>query len=78
MAMIDIHVKILRYQPGKNDKAVRQLELTYGGGKTHALIALLHAARGMEGVTNLAAAIDAGADILAGKVRGRLVVNVNA
>ncbi len=27
---------------GRNDKAVRQLELTYGGGKTHALIALFH------------------------------------
>jgi len=27
---------------GKNDKAVRQLELTYGGGKTHTLIALYH------------------------------------
>ncbi len=27
---------------GKNDKAVRQLELTYGGGKTHTLITLLH------------------------------------
>ena len=27
---------------GKNDKAVRQLELTYGGGKTHTLIALRH------------------------------------
>src|SRR3990170_3068217 len=27
---------------GKNDKAVRQLELTYGGGKTHTLIALFH------------------------------------
>ena len=26
----------------KNDKAVQQLELTYGGGKTHALIALYH------------------------------------
>src|SRR5438445_1643738 len=26
----------------KNDKAVRQLELTYGGGKTHTLITLLH------------------------------------
>ena len=26
----------------KNDKAVRQLELTYGGGKTHTLIALRH------------------------------------
>jgi hypothetical protein len=27
---------------GKNDKAVRQLELTYGGGKTHTLITMLH------------------------------------
>ncbi len=26
----------------KNEKAVRQLELTYGGGKTHTLITLLH------------------------------------
>ncbi|MBS0186570.1 MAG: ATP-binding protein [Planctomycetes bacterium] len=29
---------------GKNDKAVRQLELTYGGGKTHTLITLRHLA----------------------------------
>jgi hypothetical protein len=27
---------------GKNEKAIRQLELTYGGGKTHTLITLLH------------------------------------
>src|SRR5436189_4969862 len=27
---------------GKNDKAIRQLELTYGGGKTHTLITLYH------------------------------------
>lgn len=27
---------------GKNEKAVRQLQLTYGGGKTHTLITLLH------------------------------------
>ncbi len=27
---------------GENDKAVRQLELTYGGGKTHTLITLYH------------------------------------
>src|SRR3989304_1439247 len=27
---------------GENDKAVRQLELTYGGGKTHTLITLWH------------------------------------
>lgn len=29
---------------GKNDKAVRQLQLTYGGGKTHTLITLRHMA----------------------------------
>ena len=27
---------------GKNDKAIRQLELTYGGGKTHTLITMWH------------------------------------
>src|ERR1017187_6607756 len=27
---------------GKNDKAVRHLELTYGGGKTHTLITMRH------------------------------------
>lgn len=27
---------------GRNDKAIRQLELTYGGGKTHTLITLFH------------------------------------
>jgi hypothetical protein len=27
---------------GKNQKAIRQLELTYGGGKTHTLITLFH------------------------------------
>jgi len=27
---------------GKNDKAIRQLALTYGGGKTHTLITLFH------------------------------------
>jgi predicted AAA+ superfamily ATPase len=27
---------------GKNDKAIPQLELTYGGGKTHTLITLRH------------------------------------
>lgn len=33
---------VARRVAGKNDKAVRQLELTYGGGKTHALITLYH------------------------------------
>ena len=30
---------------GKSDKAVRQLELTYGGGKTHTEITLYHLVR---------------------------------
>lgn len=40
---------------GKNDKAVRQLELTYGGGKTHALITMLHLMTNPEGLPDLAA-----------------------
>jgi hypothetical protein len=36
-----VHDVVLRLA-GKNDKAVRQLELTYGGGKTHTLITLRH------------------------------------
>ncbi len=33
---------VIQRLAGKNDKTVRQLELTYGGGKTHTLITLLH------------------------------------
>src|SRR6266545_2800611 len=33
---------VVRRLAGKNQKAVRQLELTYGGGKTHTLITLFH------------------------------------
>ncbi|MCP4699973.1 MAG: ATP-binding protein [Gammaproteobacteria bacterium] len=39
----------------KNDKAVRQLELTYGGGKTHTLIALFHLASSPEKLPDLPA-----------------------
>ena len=38
---------------GKNDKAVRQLELTYGGGKTHALITLYHLVNNPEKLPDL-------------------------
>ncbi|MFQ6030741.1 MAG: DUF499 domain-containing protein, partial [Dehalococcoidia bacterium] len=38
---------------GKNDKAVRQLELTYGGGKTHALITLYHLVKEPERLPDL-------------------------
>lgn len=40
---------------GKNDKAVRQLELTYGGGKTHALITLFHLVTDPENLPDLPA-----------------------
>jgi hypothetical protein len=40
---------------GKNDKAVWQLELTYGGGKTHTLITLRHLVYDPEKLPNLPA-----------------------
>lgn len=38
---------------GKNDKAVRQLELTYGGGKTHTLITMRHLAEDPDNLPDL-------------------------
>ncbi len=40
---------------GKNDKAVRQLELTYGGGKTHTLITLFHLSNNPQNLPDLPA-----------------------
>ena len=40
---------------GKSTKAVRQLELTYGGGKTHTLITLYHLFRDPVGLSGLKA-----------------------
>jgi len=40
---------------GKNDKAVRQLELTYGGGKTHTLITLHHLVKDPDNLPTLSA-----------------------
>ena len=40
---------------GRNMKAVRQLELTYGGGKTHTLVALRHLAHDPASLPNLPA-----------------------
>jgi hypothetical protein len=39
-ALLDLARDVVRRLAGKNQKAVRQLELTYGGGKTHTLITL--------------------------------------
>lgn len=38
--------------------SIFRLDTSYGGGKTHALIALVHAARGMDGAANVAEFID--------------------
>ena len=40
---------------GKNTKAIRQLELTYGGGKTHTLVTLYHLAHAPEVLPDLPA-----------------------
>ena len=40
---------------GQNTKAIRQLELTYGGGKTHALVTLYHLAHDPESLPALSA-----------------------
>jgi hypothetical protein len=40
---------------GKSEKAVRQLQLTYGGGKTHALITLVHLTSAPESLPKLPA-----------------------
>ena len=40
---------------GKNDKAVRQLQLTYGGGRTHTLITLYHLMHDPDGLPDLPA-----------------------
>ena len=38
--------------------AIFRLDTSYGGGKTHGLIALAHAARGLEGVSNVDEFVD--------------------
>jgi len=37
---------------------VFRLDTSFGGGKTHGLIALVHAARGLQGVSNVAEFVD--------------------
>ena len=43
---------------GESVSAVFRLDTSFGGGKTHGLIALVHAAEGMKGVTNVAEFLD--------------------
>lgn len=42
LALRELAKDVVLRLAAKNQKAVRQLELTYGGGKTHALITLFH------------------------------------
>ena len=53
---------------GGEAAAIFRLDTSYGGGKTHGLIALVHAARGMRGVANVAEFVEP-ALIPAGPVR---------
>ena len=46
---------VVRRLAGKTDKAVRQLNLTYGGGKTHTLITLYHLVSDPAALPNLPA-----------------------
>jgi len=48
---------------GKNDKAVRQLELTYGGGKTHSLITMYHLVSNPDTLPDLPAVAEFKTDI---------------
>ncbi len=43
---------------GGEVSSIFRLHTQYGGGKTHSLIALAHAARGMQGVTNVSEFVD--------------------
>ena len=54
-ALRDLCRDVAQRLAGKNDKAVRQLELTYGGGKTHTLITLYHLTRDPASLPNLPA-----------------------
>ena len=53
---------------GGEAAAIFRLDTSYGGGKTHGLIALVHAARGMQGVANVAEFVES-ALVPAGSVR---------
>jgi hypothetical protein len=57
-SMRDLAKDVANRLAGKNDKAVRQLELTYGGGKTHTLITLYHLFNDPDGLPDLPAVRD--------------------
>ena len=55
LALRDLVKDVAVRLAGQSDKAVRQLELTYGGGKTHTLIALYHLFRDPAALPDMAA-----------------------
>lgn len=59
---------------GKSTKAIRQLELTYGGGKTHTLITLFHLANDPAGLPDLPAVREFREHIGVPPVRARIAV----
>lgn len=56
----ELLVNVCRRLSGRGQaiSAVFRLDTSFGGGKTHGLIALVHAARGMPGVVNVAEFLD--------------------
>lgn len=58
---------VVRRLAGKSDKAVRQLNLTYGGGKTHTLITLFHLVNAPAALPDLPAVEEFRAEIGLGK-----------
>ena len=54
LALRELARDVVQRLAAKNQKAVRQLELTYGGGKTHALITLFHLVNDPQGLPDLA------------------------
>jgi len=58
-ALRELVKDVARRLAGQSDKAVRQLELTYGGGKTHTLITLYHLFRDPEALPDLSTALAA-------------------
>lgn len=53
-----LHNVLIRLRGDGGASAVFRLDTQYGGGKTHALIALTHAAAGMSGVADIAEFVD--------------------
>ena len=51
----DLAKDVIHRLAAKNQKAVRQLELTYGGGKTHTLITLYHLVHDPDSLPDVAA-----------------------